>query len=374
MTGTRKRHSAAFKARVALEGAKQTRTLAELSRAFQVHPVQISQWKKQLLDGVESLFRDGRRRDHDESQAIQAELYEQIGRLKMEVEWLKKKVARAAADLKRPLIEPSNSHLSIRRQCELVGLNRSSYYLPPATESEENLRLMRLIDEQFLKTPFSGSRRMTASLERCGETVNRKRVQRLMAVMGLEALFPRPRPTTAASEAQVYPYLLRDRVLTRADEVWSSDITYVPIKHSVMYLTAVIDWYSRYVLSWRLSNTLEGRFCLEALEEALAMGRPEIFNTDQGSQFTARGYTDRLKEAGIAVSRDGWGRALDNVFVERLWRSVKYEDIYIKDYEQVQELESGLRAYFWFYDEERPHQSLDYRTPGEVYRAGIHGG
>jgi putative transposase len=255
-----------------------------------------------------------------------------------------------------------------------LGLNRSSYYLPPATESEENLRLMRLIDEQFLKTPFYGSRRMTASLERCGETVNRKRVQRLMAVMGLEALFPRPRPTTAASEARVYPYLLRDRVLTRADEVWSSDITYVPMRHGFMYLTAVIDWYSRYVLSWRLSNTLEGRFCLEALEEALAMGRPEIFNTDQGSQFTARGYTDRLKEAGIAVSRDGWGRALDNVFVERLWRSVKYEDIYIKDYEQVQELESGLRAYFWFYDEERPHQSLEYRTPGEVYRAGIHGG
>ena len=180
--------------------------------------------------------------------------------------------------------------------------------------------------------------------------------------------------TTAATGAKAYPYLLRDRKLTRVDEVWSSDIPYVPMKHWFMYLTAVIDWYSRYVLSWRLSNTLDGEFCLEALEEALSRGRPEIFNTDQGSQFTARGYTDRLKEAGIAVSRDGWGRALDNVFVERLWRSVKYEDIYIKDYEQVQELESGLRAYFWFYDEERPHQSLDYRTPGEVYRAGIHGG
>jgi len=233
---------------------------------------------------------------------------------------------------------------------------------------------MRLIDQQFMSTPFYGSRRMTASLERSGETVNRKRVQRLMAKMGLEALFPRPRTTIAATDAQVYPYLLRDRELTRVDEVWSSDITYVPMRHGFMYLTAVIDWYSRYVLSWRLSNTLEGRFCLEALEEALSMGRPEIFNTDQGSQFTAREYTDRLEEAGIAVSRDGRGRALDNVFVERLWRSVKYEDIYIKDYAQVPELESGLRAYFRFYDEERPHQSLDYRTPGEVYRAGIHGG
>src|SRR5215469_6137715 len=196
MRGTRKRYSAAFKAWVALEAAKQTRTLAELSGVFQVHSVQISQWKKQLLDGIESLFRDGRRRDHDQSQAIQAELYEQIGRLKMELEWLKKKLP-AAADLKRPLIEPSNPHLSIRRQCELLDLNRSSYYLPPAVESEENLRLMRLIDEQFLKTPFYGSRQMMASLRRSGEQVNRKRVQRLMALMGLEAVFPRPRTTMA---------------------------------------------------------------------------------------------------------------------------------------------------------------------------------
>jgi putative transposase len=272
------------------------------------------------------------------------------------------------------LIEPLNDHLSVRRQCELLDVNRSSYYLEPAAESEENLRLMRLIDQQFMRTPFYGSRRMTASLERSGETVNRKRVQRLMAQMGLEAIFPRPRTTIASTDARVYPYLLRDRELTRVNEVWSSDITYVPMRHGFMYLTAVIDWYSRYVLSWRLSNTLEGRFCLEALEEALSMGRPEIFNTDLGSQFTAQEYTSRLEEAGIAVSRDGRGRALDNVFVERLWRSVKYENIYINNYEHVNELESGLRSYFWFYDEERPHQSLEYRTPGEVHRAGIHPG
>src|SRR5581483_7495857 len=189
-----------------------------------------------------------------------------------------------------------------------------------------------------------------------------------------EAVFPRPRTTTPGSEARVYPYLLRDRVLTHVNEVWSSDITYVPMRHGFMYLTAVIDWFSRYVLSWRLSNTLEGRFCLEALDEALSRGRPEIFNTDQGSQFTAHEYTSRLEEAGVAVSRDGRGRALDNVFVERLWRSVKYEDIYLKDYEDVPELESGLTAYFQFYDERRLHQSLDYRTPGEVYRASLQGG
>jgi len=230
---------------------------------------------------------------------------------------------------------------------------------------------MQLIDEQYLKTPFYGSRRMTAFLERRGEAVNRKRVQRFMALMGLEGLHPGPRTTRAAADARVYPYLLRDRELTHVDEVWSSDITYVPMRHGFMYLTAVIDWYSRYVLSWRLSNTLDGGFCLEALNEALSRGTPEIFNTDLGSQFTSREYTGRLEEVGIVVSRDGRGRALDNVFVERLWRSVKYEDIYIKDYERVSDLESGLRAYFGFYDEDRPHQSLDYRTPGEVYRAGV---
>ncbi len=277
----------------------------------------------------------------------------------------------AAVDAKRGLVEPNIPHLSIVHQCELLGLNRSTYYLSPAVESVENLRLMRLIDEQYLKTPFYGSRRMTAVLERSGESVNRKRVQRLMRRMGLEGLFPGRRTSIAEPGAKAYPYLLRDRTLTRIDEVWSSDITYVPMRHGFMYLTAVIDWYSRYVLSWRLSNTLDSGFCLEALDEALSRGNPEIFNTDQGSQFTSREYTGRLEDAGVAVSRDGRGRALDNVFVERLWRSVKYEDIYLKDYEQTKELERGLTAYFRFYDEDRPHQSLDYRTPGEVYRAGI---
>jgi putative transposase len=277
----------------------------------------------------------------------------------------------AAVDAKRALIELDDPHLSICRKCELLDLNRSTYYLPPAVESEEDLRLMRLIDEQYLKAPFFGSRRMAAWLRRSGEAVNRKRARRLMALMGLEGLHPRPRTTVAAPDARSYPYLLRDRELTRVDEVWSSDITYVPMKRGFMYLTAVIDWYSRYVLSWRLSNTMDVGFCLEALEEALSRGRPEIFNTDQGSQFTSREYTGRLEAAGVAVSRDGRGRALDNVFVERLWRSVKYEDIYIKDYDRVSELEAGLTAYFRFYDEERLHQSLGYRTPGEVHRAGL---
>ncbi len=220
--------------------------------------------------------------------------------------------------------------------------------------------------------PYYGSRRMTRWLIERGEEVNRKRVRRLMRTMGLEAIYPKPRLSAAGKGHKVYPYLLRGVKIERPDQVWSTDITYVPLPGGFMYLAAVIDWYSRYVVAWRLSNTLDGSFCLEMLGEALRGGRPEVFNTDQGVQFTAAAFTGCLERAGVAVSMDGRGRALDNVFVERLWRSVKYEDIYIKDYSDVPELESGLTAYFWFYDEERLHQSLAYMTPGEVYRAGGH--
>jgi len=255
----------------------------------------------------------------------------------------------------------------VRRQCELLGVNRSGLYYKPAVEAPANLRLMRMIDEQYLKAPFYGSRRMAAWLAREGEEVNRKRVVRLMALMGLEAIHPRPRTTVRDPDHKVYPYLLRGVEIDRRDQVWSTDVTYIPLEGGFMFLTAVIDWYSRYVLSWRLSNTLDGRFCLEALEAALEEGSPEIFNTDQGVQFTARAFTGRLEESGIAVSMDGRGRALDNVFVERLWRSLKYEDIYLKAYSSVRELEAGLKGWFIFYNHERPHQGLADRTPAEVY-------
>jgi putative transposase len=250
----------------------------------------------------------------------------------------------------------------------LLGLSRSSLYYEPAGETSEDLRLMRLIDEQYMACPFYGSRRMTAWLIERGEAVNRKRVQRLMRVMGLEAIYPKPRLSAAGRRHKVYPYLLRGVKIERPDQVWSTDITYVPMTAGFMYLAAVIDWYSRYVVAWRLSNTLDGSFCLEMLEEALRGGKPEIFNTDQGVQFTAEAFTRRLETAGVAVSMDGRGRALDNVFVERLWRSVKYEDIYIRGYEAVPELHRGLGRYFAFYNDERLHQSLDYRTPAAVYR------
>lgn len=256
----------------------------------------------------------------------------------------------------------------MRRQCQLLGLSRSSLYYEPAPETVENLRLMRLIDAEYTAHPFYGSRKMTRWLVQQGEAVNRKRVQRLMRLMGLEAIYPKPRLSLAGRGHRVYPYLLRGVSVVRADQVWSTDITYVALPKGFMYLAAVIDWYSRFVVSWRLSNTLEGTFCLEMLDEALGRGRPEVFNTDQGSQFTAEAFTGRLERAGVAVSMDGRGRCLDNVFVERLWRTVKYEDVYLKGYETVPELDGGLGRYFAFYNEERVHQALGYRTPAEVYR------
>ncbi len=257
----------------------------------------------------------------------------------------------------------------MRRQCELLGLSRSTLYYEPAGETSEDLRLMRLIDERYTACPFYGSRRMTVWLTEQGEEVNRKRVRRLMRVMGLEAIYPKPRLSTAGKGHRIYPYLLRGVTVVRPDQVWSTDITYVPMASGFMYLAAVIDWFSRYVITWRLSNTLDGGFCLEMLEDALRAGKPEVFNTDQGVQFTAAAFTGRLEAAGVAVSMDGRGRALDNVFVERLWRTVKYEDIYIRGYEAVPELHRGLGRYFGFYNDERPHQSLGYRTPAAVYRA-----
>ena len=268
-------------------------------------------------------------------------------------------------------MDARDTQLSIRRQCELLGLSRSSYYFEPCRETAENLRLMRLLDEQYLTTPFYGSRRMTVWLQQRGEEVNRKRVQRLMRKMGIEAIYAKPRTSVREMEHRVFPYLLRDMKVSMANQVWSSDITYVPMRRGFVYLVAVMDWYSRLVLSWRLSNTMDVGFCLEALESALAFGRPEIFNTDQGSQFTSQAYTSRLEREGIRISMDGKGRALDNVFVERLWRSVKYEDIYLRDYGTIPELEKGLEQYFRFYCEERPHQSLAYRTPRAVHQSGM---
>jgi len=280
-----------------------------------------------------------------------------------------KKKLPATIEARRAMIDRDLAMFSIRRQCELISLNRSSLYYQPAGESEENLRLMHLLDRQYTKTPFYGWPRMTAYLRREGYEVNPKRVRRLMALMGLQAIHPKRRTSTPAPGHKRYPYLLRGLKITRPCQVWSTDVTYVPMRGGFLYLVAVIDWFSRYVLAWQLSNTLDGLFCRVALRQALEQGMPAIFNTDQGAQFTAIEFTGILEAAGIQVSMDGRGRALDNVFVERLWRTVKYEHIYLVEYDAVPKLEAGLHDYFHFYNHERPHQSLGYQTPAEVHYA-----
>jgi putative transposase len=273
-------------------------------------------------------------------------------------------------DDKRQLVEAQNEQISLRRQCQLVGLHRSGLFYQARGESSENLELMNLLDEQYTRTPFYGVARMTAWLRQQGKAVNEKRVRRLLRKMGIEAIFPKPQLSQKARGAQIYPYLLRGVRINRVNEVWSTDITYIRLVGGFIYLMAIIDWYSRYVLEWEISVTLDASFCIAALERALLRGQPSMFNTDQGSQFTSQSFTGKLLGAGVQISMDGRGRALDNIFVERLWRSVKYEEVYLKDYRNVAEAKQGLKSYFEFYNRERLHQSLDYQTPEAVYRQG----
>ena len=266
------------------------------------------------------------------------------------------------------MIELEHPALSLRRQCALLGLSRSGLYYEPCSESAENLLLMRLLDEQYTRTPFYGIRRMTAWLRTQGYEVNHKRIQRLLRLMGLEAIYPKPRLSQPAAGHQIYPYLLRGVKIERVNQVWSTDITYIRLAAGFIYLVAIIDWFSRYVLAWEVSVTLDSDFCLSALERALHLGQPEIFNSDQGVQFTSTAFTERLLQRGILISMDGRGRALDNIFVERLWRSVKYEEVYLHDYQHVPEATCGLGRYFNFYNGERLHQALGYNTPEAVYR------
>jgi putative transposase len=267
---------------------------------------------------------------------------------------------RAAVDRRHP-------SLSVVRQCRLLDISRSGLYYRPVEVSEEDLALMKMIDRQYLATPFYGARRLAAWLGKQGHRVNRKRVRRLMQVMGLRAIYRRPRTSQPAPGHRIYPYLLGGMTIARPNQVWAADITYIPMSRGFLYLVAIMDWCSRYVLSWRLSNTLDGDFCLQALEEALRKGRPEVLNTDQGAQFTASAFTGMLERHGVRISMDGKGRYSDNLFVERLWRTVKYEEVYLKAYQDGREARNGIGDYFRFYNTQRPHQALGYRTPAEAY-------
>jgi putative transposase len=269
---------------------------------------------------------------------------------------------------RRELVAPGHGHLSVTRQCELLSISRSGFYYAPSGESGSNLLLMRLIDEQFMETPFYGARQMMRHLRRCGHTVGRGRVRRLMRRMGLAAVYQKPRTSVPHPEHVVYPYLLRNLTIDRANQVWCADITYIPMRRGFLYLVAVMDWASRKVLSWRVSNTMETDFCIAAVEEAIArFGAPEIFNTDQGSQFTSERFTGVLAAVGIRISMDGRGRWLDNVFIERLWRSLKYECVYLHAYETGSELRAGVTAWVELYNSRRPHSALAGHTPDEAY-------
>jgi putative transposase len=277
-----------------------------------------------------------------------------------------------SAPERRAMVERPAEDLSVRRQCVLLNVARSGVYRPKAEPSAEDLALMRRIDELHLELPFYGSRRMTFELNKEGRGVNRKRVQRLMRLMGLEGLVPRPGTSKAAPGNKIYPYLLRGLTITEPNHVWASDITYIPMAHGFLYLVAIIDWASRAVLAWRLSNTMDTRFCIEALEEALQRyGKPRIFNTDQGAQFTSAAFTGKLEAAGVAISMDGRGRFMDNIFIERLWRSIKYEEIHLKAYADGREARAGIGSWMNFYNHRRPHQAMDNQTPMVVWRDGM---
>jgi len=282
-----------------------------------------------------------------------------------------KKVGDSPLEEKRGLVDVNHKVIPITRQCELLGLSRSSFYYRPVAMSDVNLHFMELIDRQYTKEPSWGVPRMTIWLKRQGFTVNRKRIGRLMRRMGLEGVVPRKKLTRPNKEHRIYPYLLKGLDISRPNQVFCSDVTYIPMRKGFIYLTAVMDWHSRYVLSWKVSLTLDAAFCVEALEEALAIGIPEIFNTDQGSQFTSRDFTNVLKNRGIAISMDGKGRVFDNIFIERLWRTVKWEEVYLKDYANVWEAMRSLGDFFRRYNKERPHSALGARTPYEVYHGAV---
>ncbi|MBI0537401.1 IS3 family transposase [Roseomonas sp. KE2513] len=373
MTGKRTRYSAEFKAKVALEALRGELTTAQLAAKHGIHQTMVGEWKRQAMEGLTAVF-SGKSAVQESAKATEADvekLHAKIGQLVVERDFLAKGVRPMSLDRRRQLIEPGDPDLSVVRQCELVSISRSGFYHRPAGETALNLEVMRLIDAQFLQTPWYGSRQMARHLRREGYVVGRKRIRRLMAKMGLVPIYQRPRTTVPNPEHRIFPYLLRGLAIDRPNQVWCADITYLPMRRGFLYLVAVMDWATRKVLAWRVSNTMEVEFCIEALEEALArFGRPEIFNTDQGGQFTSPRFTGLLQQAGVRISMDGRGRWMNNVFIERLWRSLKYECVYLYAFETGSELRAGLSKWISYYNTARPHSTLAGQTPDEAYRAG----
>ncbi|WP_353410132.1 IS3 family transposase [Brucella sp. NBRC 113783] len=363
----RRNHSPAFKAKVALAAIRGEQTLVELSQQFDVHANQIKQWKEQLLEGATGVFGDETKVEPAGPTVDVKTLHAKIGELTLENGFFVRCARQGGIAGRKEMID-RNHKLSVVRQAKLLGFSRGSVYYSPRPVSNVDLALMRRIDELHLDYPFAGSRMLQGLLRGEGLEVGRLHVATLMKKMGIEAIYRRPNTPKPAPGHKVYPYLLGKLAVTRPNQVWAMDMSYIPMARGFVYLCAVVDWFSRRVLSWRLSITMEADFCIEAVEEALARyGKPDIFNTDQGSQFTSIDFTAVLKKAEIAISMDGKGAWRDNVFVERLWRSIKYEEVYLHAYKTVSEARAGIGRYLTFYNSRRPHSSLDRQTPDQAY-------
>ncbi|WP_186806533.1 IS3 family transposase [Rhizobium leguminosarum] len=363
----RRNHSPAFKAKVALAAIRGEQTLVELSQQFDVHANQIKQWKDQLLEGATGVFGDEAKAEPAGPTVDVKTLHAKIGELTLENGFFVRCARKGGIAGRKEMIDREHK-LSVVRQAKLLGFSRGSVYYSPRPVSDVDLALMRRIDELHLDYPFAGSRMLQGLLKAEGLQTGRLHVATLMKKMGIEAIYRRPNTSKPAPGHKVYPYLLRKLAVTRPNQVWAMDLTYIPMARGFVYLCAVVDWFSRKVLSWRLSITMEAAFCIEAVEEALARyGKPDIFNTDQGSQFTSVDFTAVLKNADIAISMDGKGAWRDNVFVERLWRSIKYEEIYLHAYKSVSEARAAIGRYLSFYNTRRPHSSLDRQTPDRAY-------
>ncbi|MCH2078892.1 MAG: IS3 family transposase [Rhodobacteraceae bacterium] len=363
----RRNHSPAFKAKVALAALRGDKTMSELATQFDVHPNQIKQWKDQLLDGVTDVFDDKPKASKAPEIDVKS-LHAKIGQLTLENDFLGRSARQGRSVAERKEMTDRDHNLSLARQAELLGISRGSLYYEPRPVCEDDLRLMRRIDELHMEYPFAGSRMMKGLLRQEGFTAGRLRVATCMKRMGIQALYRRPNTSKPAPGHKVFPYLLRKLAVTRPNQVWAMDITYIPMARGFVYLVAVLDWFSRKVLAWRRSTTLETGPCIEALEDAmLHHGKPEIMNTDQGSQFTSIDFIKALKVADIQISIDGKGAWRDNVFVERLWRTIKYEEVYLRAYDSVSAARESLRRYLMFYNSRRPHSSLDGQTPDQAY-------